>query len=323
MEKNFFCIVKLHPEHSALREYLGGYWEAVMFWSPNNQLPYEIQSLKQLAVSDKSYDNILEIARKQPKKPIPAAFREHIVENMRKEDKTHKPSIKITEILWEAAHSMEDDHITIRADTGQTQDIRGTKARWLFEHNLIHASNNNAQGKENPQLKQRTSTSEEYKLLTNEQIESECAKIRAREAEYKGFKQCNNCLKFENALNTFKFCSRCKSAYYCSVDCQKVHWKALHKTECPILASNPKLPVVVPNAYEYHDSHISCGHGHHGHHDHHDHSNCGHNHGHHDHHDHSNCDNTNDHEHHDHSNCDNTNEHGHQHEHIHGPNCKH
>jgi len=29
-----------------------------------------------------------------------------------------------------------------------------------------------------------------------------------------------------------KTCSRCKSARYCSQQCQKVHWKAIHKREC-------------------------------------------------------------------------------------------
>jgi hypothetical protein len=47
---------------------------------------------------------------------------------------------------------------------------------------------------------------------------------------------CANCMKIEKNTETgkterFKKCSRCKKAYYCSVDCQKIHWKK-HKVDC-------------------------------------------------------------------------------------------
>ena len=40
-------------------------------------------------------------------------------------------------------------------------------------------------------------------------------------------KSCNNCGKMEN----LKLCSRCRSVFYCSVDCQRSHWKQ-HKKTC-------------------------------------------------------------------------------------------
>ncbi|KAJ7630429.1 hypothetical protein FB45DRAFT_915472 [Roridomyces roridus] len=41
---------------------------------------------------------------------------------------------------------------------------------------------------------------------------------------------CFQCSKKDDAA-TFQRCSRCKEAVYCSVDCQKAHWKA-HKLSC-------------------------------------------------------------------------------------------
>jgi len=40
-------------------------------------------------------------------------------------------------------------------------------------------------------------------------------------------KSCNNCGK----MNNIKLCSRCRSVYYCSVECQRCNWKQ-HKKNC-------------------------------------------------------------------------------------------
>lgn len=42
------------------------------------------------------------------------------------------------------------------------------------------------------------------------------------------FKVCLNCGSFEAR----EHCSRCKVAFYCSRDCQKAHWKIVHKQVC-------------------------------------------------------------------------------------------
>jgi len=46
--------------------------------------------------------------------------------------------------------------------------------------------------------------------------------------------KCSNktCDKIETPNNKFKFCSICKVACYCSVECQKSDWKAGHKQLC-------------------------------------------------------------------------------------------
>ena len=41
--------------------------------------------------------------------------------------------------------------------------------------------------------------------------------------------QCVQCSAFLLVAQT---CSRCKKAVYCSVDCQRVHWRSGHKREC-------------------------------------------------------------------------------------------
>ena len=49
-----------------------------------------------------------------------------------------------------------------------------------------------------------------------------------------GGQACDFCGKSlrELGVTTLKTCSRCKSAYYCTVDCQKRAWKAGHKHHC-------------------------------------------------------------------------------------------
>jgi hypothetical protein len=45
-------------------------------------------------------------------------------------------------------------------------------------------------------------------------------------------KQCCNCKKEPEARQKFKTCNGCKLLKYCSIECQKNHWKAGHKQKC-------------------------------------------------------------------------------------------
>eukprot|EP01084_Bolivina_argentea_P216008 366900_1 len=49
-------------------------------------------------------------------------------------------------------------------------------------------------------------------------------------------RNCSNCNKKEirdkNENEKFKKCSRCKSTWYCSKECQKYHWKKVHRLHC-------------------------------------------------------------------------------------------
>lgn len=50
-----------------------------------------------------------------------------------------------------------------------------------------------------------------------------------------GLMECSNrtCAKAEVCDEApFKYCSRCKSVYYCSQDCQREDWRARHKVVC-------------------------------------------------------------------------------------------
>ena len=46
--------------------------------------------------------------------------------------------------------------------------------------------------------------------------------------------QCSSheCKKVEPQVGAFKHCGRCRLKYYCSIKCQKKHWKNGHKEEC-------------------------------------------------------------------------------------------
>ena len=43
---------------------------------------------------------------------------------------------------------------------------------------------------------------------------------------------CANCQKRATVDVEFKRCSRCKSIWYCSKECQVKHWSACHKSDC-------------------------------------------------------------------------------------------
>ena len=46
--------------------------------------------------------------------------------------------------------------------------------------------------------------------------------------------QCSfyECKKVEPQVGAFKHCGKCRLKYYCSIKCQKKHWKNEHKEEC-------------------------------------------------------------------------------------------
>lgn len=51
---------------------------------------------------------------------------------------------------------------------------------------------------------------------------------------------CGSCQAPEGLATKHKQCSACKSVYYCSVECQRVDWKAGHKSRCKELQSRKK-----------------------------------------------------------------------------------
>eukprot|EP00579_Thalassiosira_antarctica_P012493 CAMPEP_0201922726 /NCGR_PEP_ID=MMETSP0903-20130614/10681_1 /ASSEMBLY_ACC=CAM_ASM_000552 /TAXON_ID=420261 /ORGANISM="Thalassiosira antarctica, Strain CCMP982" /LENGTH=554 /DNA_ID=CAMNT_0048459913 /DNA_START=59 /DNA_END=1719 /DNA_ORIENTATION=- len=65
-----------------------------------------------------------------------------------------------------------------------------------------------------------------------------------------GFKMCRYCNKMEQSLEfqqSLRKCSRCKSTFYCSRECQAVDWKS-HKPNCrPVTSSHMKTNVFTEN----------------------------------------------------------------------------
>jgi hypothetical protein len=79
----------------------------------------------------------------------------------------------------------------------------------------------------------------------NEGLEKYCDDMRLTGAEREAVVQkhaanpcapCANpsCNKWETEPKDFKTCSRCKLVAYCSRDCQKIDWKAQHKSACDL-----------------------------------------------------------------------------------------
>lgn len=46
-----------------------------------------------------------------------------------------------------------------------------------------------------------------------------------------GTRQCSQCGHFDSEKKQHQACSKCKSAFYCNADCQRVAWKR-HKSRC-------------------------------------------------------------------------------------------
>lgn len=55
-----------------------------------------------------------------------------------------------------------------------------------------------------------------------------CRKLRINEFSKRRWK----CFQCSSAGLSLKVCGRCKVAWYCSVDCQRMNWKRSHKIEC-------------------------------------------------------------------------------------------
>ncbi|KAK8800757.1 hypothetical protein WA158_000082 [Blastocystis sp. Blastoise] len=64
---------------------------------------------------------------------------------------------------------------------------------------------------------------------------------------------CSNpeCKKVEEVKGSFKTCSRCKKAIYCSKECQVAHWKNGHKQAC-----KPVQPVSKPEPSKTEQSNV-------------------------------------------------------------------
>eukprot|EP00040_Diaphanoeca_grandis_P036819 m.236764 g.236764 ORF g.236764 m.236764 type:complete len:173 (+) comp33691_c2_seq16:425-943(+) len=57
-------------------------------------------------------------------------------------------------------------------------------------------------------------------------------------------KECSNCAKASSPSIELKACGRCKQTRYCSVDCQKIHWKkGGHKNVCGAKSNLVSTPV--------------------------------------------------------------------------------
>lgn len=74
---------------------------------------------------------------------------------------------------------------------------------------------------------------------------AKCDILQRRQVEL----MCANCSK-SNSSTERHICSGCGSKTYCSVECQKIHWKSGHKNECAELAENMRLYIINNNVKE-------------------------------------------------------------------------
>jgi hypothetical protein len=54
---------------------------------------------------------------------------------------------------------------------------------------------------------------------------------------------CFSCLK-QSSIKLF-MCSGCGFNRYCDVNCQRIHWKAMHKEFCEMMKVNPTTQVLI------------------------------------------------------------------------------
>jgi len=86
-------------------------------------------------------------------------------------------------------------------------------------------------------------------------VEPESPQVSGLSIEH--LSSCGNpdCKKVESFENHFGFCARCKAIKYCSVNCQKAHWRT-HKKECkqafpsltPTASATPPVPKPVADS---------------------------------------------------------------------------
>ncbi|TNV72802.1 hypothetical protein FGO68_gene17252 [Halteria grandinella] len=68
-------------------------------------------------------------------------------------------------------------------------------------------------------------------------LEEELKTAEERKKNADLVKKCSFCTAPESDLRKHKVCSACKSAFYCTTDCQKYDWQKKHKGECKELAA--------------------------------------------------------------------------------------
>lgn len=68
-------------------------------------------------------------------------------------------------------------------------------------------------------------------------LEEELKSAEERKKNVNLVKKCSFCTAPESDLRKHKVCSACKSAFYCTTDCQKYHWQKSHKAECKEFAA--------------------------------------------------------------------------------------
>ena len=57
------------------------------------------------------------------------------------------------------------------------------------------------------------------------------------------WQECERAEGLEESRETrFKACGQCRRVYYCSKECQRLHWKRTHRHECADLARLPGSP---------------------------------------------------------------------------------
>ncbi|KAI0042525.1 hypothetical protein FA95DRAFT_1564258 [Auriscalpium vulgare] len=62
---------------------------------------------------------------------------------------------------------------------------------------------------------------------------------------FKDIAYCDNCEKNESK-HALKWCAGCRSVFYCSKECQKVHWQMIHRVQCELRRAYRTDPIRQP-----------------------------------------------------------------------------